>query len=1110
MEKPKENLANGFGEIDIGSSADSFYRFLDSQKELFHSQVDQLQQIVVTQCRLTGVNPLAQEMAAGALSIKIGKRPRDLLNPKAVKYMQSVFSIKDTIGKKETREISALCGVTVTQVREFFAGQRSRVRRLVRLSREKAIRFNSCKEFPDGCPTNSDDAILLNNPVPLNSLDPKDVEGPSCSSQEESVPGIDSSDKNFLENIFNLMRKEETFSGQEKLMEWVLQIHNSAVLQSFIIKGGIMILATWLSQAAVEEQTTVLLVILKVLCHLPLHKALPVQMSAILQSVNRLRFYRTSDISNRARVLLSRWSKLFVRSQTLKKQSSKNSPSDLQKERIRKQRISEILSDESWQSKIDIPEEILALAHESPESSRKSEPTKALKLLTASSDDSSKKHVRGTAAAQTRERRKVLLVEQPGSRTSGRSVQVARVSPLSQGRPMSADDIQKAKMRAIFMQSKYGKIDSSSNDNSQQKSEGQKTSGESLTRNTLPASNVSHLKKEDVKKPAALPSKTPQTMPENSMDSKPRMAAQEPLWQKLKIDQIQWQAPPEIRINCLWGVGAGERSKEVEVQTGRIRREKEIIYRNLLDIPSNPKDPWDVEMGFDDTLTPEIPTEQPPEADGAEVSTPRNCEKPTEVSSSRNSDTPAEVGKPAPSAVGSGSTEPDLELLAVLLKNPELVFALTSGQGNSIPSVETVALLDTLKASGVRLPGILGGLGGNAVKVVEKQEATSLPSPTPPNERGMNWRSEPAPMYGVPEMLSFPQPVTQPGNRGGSGLSTPSATAIPSPEKVLSNGLIPHQIPTTKSSVLHPQVAITSPQQQRPLISPQSIKPLPVSVAVSHPHPTPSSTPISQTRVAPSVQKLPSNRIPPLQVPVTASSLQQNPLPEAVLRTNHFQGTNSSVNLNNLPTGSQSQSQQIPRIRVEISNSGQLSIQKLPPTTILPNPTANISITTPSRPPMLQTPMRSQRPLLPEHQGVLPQNLSWSHNKHASVSIPSTSSNNRLNGSSDQSFNYTHPASRNNFDTFQAGSGQPRLLHGRAMEINEFLGEPELEQWSPENSPLRTSEFHSDYNYNEPRRDFGRGYRSEWPRQRNLGRRDHRSGNRRWRDRDRDRDRRRH
>lgn len=45
-----------------------------------------------------------------------GKRPRDLLNPKAVKYMQSIFSIKDAISKKESHEISALFGVTVTQV----------------------------------------------------------------------------------------------------------------------------------------------------------------------------------------------------------------------------------------------------------------------------------------------------------------------------------------------------------------------------------------------------------------------------------------------------------------------------------------------------------------------------------------------------------------------------------------------------------------------------------------------------------------------------------------------------------------------------------------------------------------------------------------------------------------------------------------------------------------------------------------------------------------------------------------------------------------------------------------------------------------------------------
>ncbi|XP_058107445.1 uncharacterized protein LOC131251019 [Magnolia sinica] len=59
------------------------------------------------------------------------------------------------------------------------------------------------------------------------------------------------------------MRKEETFSGQVKLMEWVLQIHNSVVLHWFLTKGGMMILATWLSKAALEEQTTIILIIFK-------------------------------------------------------------------------------------------------------------------------------------------------------------------------------------------------------------------------------------------------------------------------------------------------------------------------------------------------------------------------------------------------------------------------------------------------------------------------------------------------------------------------------------------------------------------------------------------------------------------------------------------------------------------------------------------------------------------------------------------------------------------------------------------------------------------------------------------------------------------------------
>lgn len=68
---------------------------------------------------------LVNSAAFGSLSNLIiylaGKRPRDLLNPKAIKYMQAVFSLKDAISKKESREISAQFGVTVTQVCFPFA-----------------------------------------------------------------------------------------------------------------------------------------------------------------------------------------------------------------------------------------------------------------------------------------------------------------------------------------------------------------------------------------------------------------------------------------------------------------------------------------------------------------------------------------------------------------------------------------------------------------------------------------------------------------------------------------------------------------------------------------------------------------------------------------------------------------------------------------------------------------------------------------------------------------------------------------------------------------------------------------------------------------------------
>ena len=58
MEVLKENMS----EIDIGASMASFKKFLDSQNDLFNSQVDQLGSIVLRQCEITGVNPLSQEM----------------------------------------------------------------------------------------------------------------------------------------------------------------------------------------------------------------------------------------------------------------------------------------------------------------------------------------------------------------------------------------------------------------------------------------------------------------------------------------------------------------------------------------------------------------------------------------------------------------------------------------------------------------------------------------------------------------------------------------------------------------------------------------------------------------------------------------------------------------------------------------------------------------------------------------------------------------------------------------------------------------------------------------------------------------------------------------
>jgi hypothetical protein len=180
----------------------------------------------------------------------------------------------------------------------------------------------------------------------------------------------------------------------------------------------------------------------------------------------------------------------------------------------------------------------------------------------------------------------------------------------------------------------------------------------------------------------------------------------------------------EVEIKDTWRVGAGENSKEVHVQENRNHRDKESIYRTVQEMPPNPKEPWDVEMDYDDSLTLEIPIEQLPDGDGPEIE---------DASNQVETHAAAVQGVASSSSASNAATaEPDLELLAVLLKNPDLVFALTSGQVSNASNEETLKVLDMIKRGSVNLGLSVNANGnpGTSAKAHEKVEV-SLPSPTP-------------------------------------------------------------------------------------------------------------------------------------------------------------------------------------------------------------------------------------------------------------------------------------------------------------------------------------------------------------------------------------------
>ncbi|KAH9617794.1 hypothetical protein KSS87_002102 [Heliosperma pusillum] len=431
----------------------------------------------------------------------------------------------------------------------------------------------------------------------------------------------------------------------------------------------------------------------------------------------------------------------------------------------------------SWQSSLDNPEAAL-VPYACPDDIRNFESQEGIKLLTASSHDSNRKHIFGTSSAHNKERRKVLLVEQPGQKTANKSPQVKAV-PVSQTRPITADEIQKAKLRAHLMQC------------NKTKTEGPKR--HLLTNDFLSASEAYLRPKLEAQKKARLlpPKSTKQEEPpsnpkpyveqkeppsnqkpyveqkEPPSNQKPYVEQKEPpsnqkpyfeqkesfqesFLDKCRRIQIPWWAPPDVQLNSDWGVGTGENSKEIEIQNNRNRREKETFYCTTQEVPSNPKEPWDTEMDYDDTLTPEIPIEQLPETDGTDAPSD------PQIPETHNTLVPSEAQASTSSNAGA---EPDLELLAVLLKNPELVFALTSGQASGLSSEDTVKLLDMLKSS------------GGFPSAEEEEVKVSLPSPTPTRDVQVSLPS-PTPSSRIEVSLPSPTPSSNPGPNGWTSETT--------------------------------------------------------------------------------------------------------------------------------------------------------------------------------------------------------------------------------------------------------------------------------------------------------------------------------------------------
>lgn len=128
------------------------------------------------------------------------------------------------------------------------------------------------------------------------------------------------------------------------------------------------------------------------------------------------------------------------------------------------------------------------------------------------------------------------MVEHPTQRSAVRSTQVVRITSTTQSRPLSADDIQKAKMRAQFMQNKHGKTISCSDEKTKSESENKST--------TSPASLPPFVSKSNVQNELEEPRKLDDSFTKiaHAPETSP-VISEEPPWKKCKRIQIRWRKP---------------------------------------------------------------------------------------------------------------------------------------------------------------------------------------------------------------------------------------------------------------------------------------------------------------------------------------------------------------------------------------------------------------------------------------------------------------------------------------------------------------------------------------------------------------------------------------